>query len=188
MAKNLITRAEYKAYAGLTSPNHDQEIDLLIPKVSALVKTYCKRTFNDWLDDPKLDYFNGGTVSLILEETPIQQILEVAYSQDYGRTYLPLTEFVDWVEDSGYIVSVNPNGFSKALRGYRVSYLAGYEQVPEDLKLAVMDLITYYRKNDMAVHSSKAPGTNSVQIEYVTTSSFPSHIRRVLDFYRADYA
>lgn len=188
MAKNLITRAEYKAYAGLTSPNHDQEIDQLIPKVSELVKTYCKRTFVDWLDDPKLEYFNGGYQTLLLEETPVVQILEVAYSQDYGQTYTPLTEFQAWVLDQNYIVSVNPAGFARQLRGYRVSYLAGYEQLPEDLKLAILDLITYYRKNDMAVHSNKAPGTNTVQIEYVTTTSLPSHIRRVLDFYRADYS
>lgn len=188
MAKNLITLAEYKAYAGLTSPNHDAEILQLIPKISELVKTYCKRTFVDWLDDPKLEHFNGGYQTLLLEETPVSQILEVGYSSDYGQTYTPLVEYRDWVLDGNYIVSVNPAGFSRVLRGYRVTYLAGYETVPEDLKLAVLDLVTYYRKNDMAVHSSKAPGTNTVQIEYVTTTSLPAHIRRVLDFYRADYA
>jgi hypothetical protein len=59
--------------------------------------------------------------------------------------------------------------------------------VPADLKLAVLDLVTYYRKNDGAIHSTKAPGTNSVQIEYVSTASLPAHIRRVLDMYVADY-
>lgn len=188
MSKPLVTRQEYKSYANLTSPNHDQEIDQLIPKVSQFVKTYCNRTFVDWVNDPKLEYFNGDSQYLILKESPVIQVVEVAYSGDYGLNYTPIEEFKDWVQDEDYIVSTATGGFKKALRGYRVSYFAGYEKVPEDLKLGIMDLITYYRKNDMAIHSNKAPGTNAVQIEYISTTSLPAHIRRVLDLYRSDYS
>jgi hypothetical protein len=59
--------------------------------------------------------------------------------------------------------------------------------MPEDLKLAVLDLVTYYVKNDMAVHSPKSPGTNTVQIEYITKNTLPAHIARVLDQYTANY-
>ena len=187
MGKNLVTIQEYKAYANLTSPNHDTEINSLIPKVSALVKSYCKRTFVDYIDDPKLQYFNGGTASHILEEGPVRQVLSVEYSSDFGQSYVPIQEYVDWVQDDEYILSVSPSGFARQLRGYRVTYTAGYEQLPEDLKLGVMDLITYYRRNDAAIHSNKAPGTNSVQIEYISSTTLPAHIRRILDLYRADY-
>lgn len=68
-----------------------------------------------------------------------------------------------------------------------MSYTCGYETLPEDLKLAAFDLVTYYRKNDGAIHSPKAPGSNSVQIEYISTASLPAHIRRILDLYVADY-
>jgi hypothetical protein len=94
---------------------------------------------------------------------------------------------VDWVKDGDYIVSINPRGFEPLINGYIVSYTAGYEEVPQDLRLAVLDLVTYYRKNDGAIHSTKAPGTNAVQIEYISTTSLPAHIKRVLDFYVADY-
>lgn len=184
---NLITLQEYKTYAGLTTPNHDAEVNNLIPKVSELVKNYCKRTFNSYVDEDKVETFNGAVASFILEETPVLQVLDVEYSSDFGRTYSSLAEYTDWVEDAGYIVAVNPNGWPRQLRGYRVTYRAGYETLPEDLKLAVMDLVTYYRRNDGAIHSSKAPGTNSVQVEYITTTSLPAHIRRVLDLHRADY-
>lgn len=188
MGKNLVTLQEYKAYAKLTSPNHDAEINSIIPKVSEFVKTYTKRKLVDYLDDPKSEHFNGGTTELILSETPIVAISSVGYSSDYGQNYTDLVEFVDWVEDSGTIVSVNPNGFPKQLRGYKVTYTAGFSPLPEDLKLAVMDMITYYMRNDAAIHSTKAPGTNSVQIEYVSSTGLPSHIRRILDFYREDYS
>jgi hypothetical protein len=188
MGQNLVTRQEYKAYTNITNPNHDQEIDNLIPKVSEFVKTYCKRTFVDFVDENKVETFNGASGILMLKESPVLSVNSVEYSTDYGQTHIELKEYIDWVEDEGYIVSINPSGFPRQLRGYRVMYTAGYEQLPEDLKLGVMDLITYYRKNDMAVHSTKAPGTNAVQIEYITTTGLPAHIRRVLDFYRSDFA
>lgn len=188
MGANLVTLQEYKTYANITNPNTDAEINLLLPGVSELVKTYCKRTFLDFVADPKIEYFNGAASLLILEETPILDVLSVEYSSDYGQTYTPLTEYTDWVEDQGFIVSVNPAGFPRQLRGYKVTYTAGYVTVPTDLKLAILDLIKYYIRNDGAIHSTKAPGTNAVQIEYITTTSLPAHIRRILDLYRADYS
>jgi len=187
MAANLVTISEYKAYASLTNPNHDAEINSLIPKVSALVKTYCNRTFVDYVDEFKEEYFNGDQMMLILQEGPVLAINSVEYSSDFGQNYTELEEFVDWVQDGEYIYSVSSRGFLRQLRGYKVTYNAGYEVLPPDLKLAVLDLITYYRQNDAAVHSTKAPGTNSVQIEYITTTSLPAHIRRILDLYKGDY-
>lgn len=188
MGANLITKAEYKAYKNLNTPNHDAEIDALIPKVSEFVKTYCARSFIDYVDEPKTEYFNGATPAFILKEWPVLAVDSVEYSSDYGQTYAAITEFTDWVHDEGYIVAISPNGFVRQLRGYKVIYKAGYpDGVPADLKLAVMDLLHYYRQNDGAVHSTKAPGTNSVQIEYISTTGLPAHIRRVLDMYRADY-
>ena len=190
MGKNLITKQEYKSYAGITSPTHDAEIDLLIPKVSQLVKTYCRGSLVDNVDDPKLELSSGGFQQIYLREHPVIQVLSVEKSVDYGKTYTELLEFVDWAYDPSElaIVSIIPGGFEPLVNGYRVLYTCGYEAVPDDLKLAVLDLVTYYRKNDGAIHSSKAPGTNSVQIEYVTTTSLPAHIRRVLDQYVMSYA
>jgi hypothetical protein len=187
MAKNLITRAEYKAYANISSTNQDTEIDAIIPKVSQLVKTYCRRTFVDFIDEARTEVFEGGYGSIILKESPVTQVISVQQSTDYGQTYTKLTKFTDWVQSGDYIVSVNPQGFMPYVNGYKISYFAGYETVPEDLKLAVLDLVTYYRKNDGAIHSTKAPGTNAVQIEYISTTSLPAHIKRVLDIYVSDY-
>lgn len=185
---DLITKQEYKTYAGITSINHDAEISLLIPKVSELAKTYCRRGFIDYFDQAKIETFQGDTNKFILKETPVSQIISVERSTNYGQTYTKLTKFTDWVQDEDYILPLNTEQyFPKLINGYRVTYLAGYEDVPEDLKLALLDLVTYYRKNDSAIHSTKAPGTNSVQIEYVSSTSLPAHIRRILDMYVADY-
>lgn len=191
MGLPLVTRAEYKAYVGITSPNSDTVIDALIPKVSALVKNYCRRTFIDYVNDAKVETTSGGYgENLLLEEYPVISVTSVGWSSDYGQSYTDLVEFTDYVVEveKGYIVALSASGeWDKCLNGYQVTYTAGYETLPEDLKLAVMDLVTYYIKNDASVHSPKAPGTNSVQIEYITSSAFPAHIKRVLDLYKASW-
>lgn len=188
MALNLITRQEYKAYAGIKSTNYDVEIDALIPRVSELVKNYCRRTFVDFMDTEKIEVFSGDCDKFILSESPVVSVNLVQFSEDYGQTYNNLEKFKDWVADGDYVIPLNTDEYwAKKIRGYRVIYLAGYDDVPQDVALAVMDLVTYYRQNDAAVHSTKAPGTNSVQIEYISTTSLPAHIKRVLDLYMADY-
>lgn len=192
MGLDLITKAEYKQYEGITNPNSDGEIDSIIPKASQLVKNYCRRTFVDFIDEAKTEFYSGGE-RFYLTEFPVIQIQSVGYSTDYGQTYTDMTEYTDWVLDKNSdsilpIPATFPTKeFPEAINGYKVVYTAGYETIPEDLKLAAMDLVTYYMKNDGAVHSPKAPGSNSVQIEYISTTNLPAHIKRVLDLYVADY-
>lgn len=189
MGANLVTLAEYKAYAGITSTNSDAIINSIIPKVSQMVKTICRRTFVDYVNDNKEEVFSGGWSKLFLKEYPILSIGSVEASVDYGQTYTELVEFTDYVLDleDGAIACINTDEFPKYINGYKVTYTGGYETLPEDLKVAVLDLVTYYLKNDMSVHSPKAPGTNSVQIEYITTANLPAHIRRVLYLYMGSY-
>jgi hypothetical protein len=197
MALNLITLVEYKTYAGIKSTNYDAEIIALIPRVSQFVKNYCGKTFVDYVDQDKVEYFNGGLPKLILAETPVISISSVGYSIDFGQTYTSLVEYKDWILEDNAIRSLNTvavtglinvnRGFPEVIRGYKVTYRAGYDDVPGDVALAIMDMVTYYRKSDMSVHSNKAPGTNSVQIEYISTTNLPAHIKRVLDMYRSDY-
>lgn len=187
MALNLITRQEYKAYAGIKSANEDALIDDLIPRVSQFVKNYCKRTFVDYMDTPKVEIFNGGVPYFILAETPVEAVVSLERSIDYGQTYTPLVQYTDWVLDDYMILPIGSNSFEKLIKGYKLTYTAGYDDVPDDLGLAVMDLVTYYRRNDGMLHNSKNPSSTSVQIEYLTSTTLPAHIRRVLDQYVADF-
>lgn len=188
MASNLVTLAEYKAYAGITSPNLDAEINSLIPKVSALVKNICRRTFVDYVQDAKTEVFNGGYAVYNFKEYPVISVQSVEYSTDYGQNYSELVEFTDYAFDPEEHCLVAISGeFPKAINGYRVTYNAGYETIPEDLKLAILDLITYYIKNEASVHSNKTVGSNNLQIEYISTTNLPTHIKRVLDLHTASF-
>lgn len=188
MALNLTSKSDYKAYAGIKSTNYDTEIDKLLPKVSALVKSYCRKSFVDYWDEPYVETADGGFTNILLKETPVVSIQSLEYSTDYGVTYTTLVANTDYVLRGNEIISTSATGFPYALNGYKITYLAGYEDVPNDVELAVMDLITYYMKNDSSIHNNKTPGGGgSVQIEHIMNAGFPSHIRRVLDLHVADY-
>lgn len=190
MAVNLITKAECKAYLGITSGNRDAEIDLLIPKVSKLVQTYCRRGLTEYASaSVYTQYSDGGVDKIILDETPAINIISVAQSIDYGQTYTNLVQYTDWVlgiDDCIYPVNTDKY-FKPYMRGYKLEYFGGYDPLPEDIKLAVLDLVEYYMKNNTAVHVNRDVTPNVTQIQYVATSNFPAHIKRVLDQYVADY-
>lgn len=191
MANDLITLAEYKAYAGISSTNQDNAIKTLIPQISNLAKQLCRRTFLDYVDDYKVETFRSSVNSrILLHETPILQVASVEFSEDYGKTYSTLTEFTDYVvdqdADSIELIASQYSVINK-VNAFKVTYNAGYEEIPSDLKLALSDLITYYLRNEPAIHSNKAVGANTVQVEYVTNTGLPAHIRRVLDQHTAFY-
>lgn len=189
MATNLITTAEYKAYIGINSTTQDGEINTTIPKVSQLIKSICRRTFVDHIDEAKVEMFTGGS-ALILAETPVVQIQGVEYSSTYGNTWVDLVEYTDWVLDieNQQILPLSTTGeFKRAINGYRVTYTAGFETIPEDLKLAALDLVTYYMKHEGAVQSQVAVTGKNAQVQYISETNLPGHIKRVLDLYVANY-
>lgn len=191
MAQDLITLAEYKTYSGISSTNQDALIAAIIPKVSQLVKSICGRTFLDYVDDFKTETKRSLTNNkFIARETPVLNFSSVEFSEDYGKTYVSLVEFTDYVVDTESdtieIISY-PYAYYSRVNAFLITYNAGYETVPEDLKIAVLDLVQYYLRNDSAVHSSKSANTNTTQIEYISSTNLPAHIKRVLDLYTSSY-
>jgi hypothetical protein len=191
MTQNLITVAEYKSYSGISSTNQDSSIGAVIPKVSELVKSICRRTFVDYVDDFKIETRRNLTNNrFIARETPVLNVSAVEFSEDFGKTYSTLVEYQDYVvdqdNDAVEIIAYPYVDYSR-INAFKFTYNAGYETIPEDLKMAVMDLIQYYLRNDSAVHSTKSISPNTMQIEYVSTTNLPAHIKRVLDLHTASY-
>lgn len=183
---DLITLAEVKAYSNINSTTQDSSISLLIPKVSQMIKNYCGRTFIDYYSSPKVEVVNITTNSIFVQELPLNVVSSLEYSADYGKTYILLTEFIDYVinKQDETLDIITDNVYSFSTNGLRLTYTGGYASTPEDLKLAAMDLVSYYLRSDMAVKSTRTPGSSSTQVEYVMNATLPSHIRRILDTYR----
>lgn len=182
MARSLITLADYKLYAGINSTDFDDKLSSLVSKVSELVKTYCNRLFVDGYDPTselflEITEYTNRDGSYYPNEFPVQELVSVEYSQDNGATYTPVSDCAfDRVKEAIYIPEENRSG----INAFKITYKGGYQNTPDDLKLACLDLVEYYYKGEYTPRKT----TNNNVVEYITTSDLPSHIKRVLDLYR----
>ena len=192
---NLITLADYKDAEGIQSPKDDLRINSLIPSISQLVKTYCGNSIVDFYSSNKIEDFDiyWETFAVQLTESPIVDVVSVQERGSYDEAYTTLTTgaheyYLDTRTDS--IIRTNNSGgrinWKHGVGAVRVTYKAGYASTPEDLKLAVADLITYYLKDE---HKERRTlGGATIQNQSSTTQrnnvTFPDHIKRVLDLYK----
>ena len=192
---NLITLQEYKTAEGITAPKDDARLNVLIPSVSELVKTYCGNSFVDFYSSNKTEEFNidWGTHVVQLTESPVNAIVSVQERDSYSSAYVTLTtgayEYaLDKTTDS--VLRTLGSGYKNWPTGVgavKVVYTAGYSAVPSDLKLAVLDLVTYYLKDEHKQRQTIAGASlqNQGSTSQNNNVSFPDHIKRVLDLYKA---
>ena len=190
---DLITLQEYKTAEGITAPKDDARLNVLIPSVSELVKTYCGNSFIDFFSSNKTETFNidWGTYVVQLTESPVNAIVSVQERESYNSAYTTLTtgayEFsLDTRTDS--VLRTTSAGYKNWPRGVdavKVVYTAGYSSVPSDLKLAVLDLVTYYLKDEHKQRQSIAGASlqNQGSTSQNNNVGFPDHIR-VLDLHK----
>ena len=191
---NLITLQEYKTAEGISAPKDDGRLNVLIPSVSQLVKTYCGNTFVDFFSSNKTEEFNidWGTHVVQLTESPVNAIVSVQERESYSSSYVTLTtgayEYaLDKTTDS--ILRTLGSGYKNwptGVAAVKVVYTAGYSAVPSDLKLAVLDLVTYYLKDEHKQRQTIAGASlqNQGSTSQNNNVSFPDHIKRVLDLYK----
>lgn len=189
---NLITLEDYKDAKGLQNVKDDTRIESLISSVSQLVKTYCGNTIIDFYSSSKTEYFNvdWDTHIVQLTESPVNSVSVVEKRDSVTSSYttVPTTEYyLDQTTDS--ILYVTGSAYKNWPRGagaVRVTYSAGYLNTPSDLKLAVIDLVTYYLKDEYK--ERRTLGGASIQNQGSSTLAdnvgFPDHIKRILDMYK----
>ena len=192
---DLVTLEEYKDAENINTTKDDTRLSALIVSVSQLVKTYCANSIIDFYSTNKTETFNIDWNSHIVQltESPIVEVSLVQERDSYQESYTTLTTtaheyFLDEKTDS--IIRTNSgNTYKNWPRGagaVRVVYKAGYASTPADLKLAVIDLITYYHKDEHKQRRTIAGA--SIQNETSTSQrnnvAFPDHIKRVLDLYK----
>jgi hypothetical protein len=191
---DLITLQDYKTAEGITQPKDDARLNILIPSISQLIKTYCGNSFVDYYSSNKAETFdiNWSTHVVQLTETPVNALVSVQERASYSSSYTTLTtgayEYsLDANTDS--ILRTNSAGYQNWPQGVgsvKITYTAGYSAVPADLKLAVLDLVTYYLKDEHKLRQSIAGASlqnqgSSTQRDNV---GFPDHIKRVLDLHK----
>ena len=154
---DLVTLSDYKDSEGIANPKEDLRLQSLIPSVSQLVKTYCGNSIVDFYSSNKVEDFDiyWDTFAVQLTESPINTVVSVQERSGYDQAYNTLTTtsheyYLDSRTDS--IIRTNQSGgrlnWHHGVGAVKITYTAGYASTPEDLKLAVFDLITYYLRDE----------------------------------------
>lgn len=192
---DFITLDLYKEAQGIVNPKEDFRIAALIPSVSQLIKTYCGNSVIDYYTTEKTEFINvdWDTHVIQLTESPLVSITSVEERTTYNSGYTALTEaafefYVDTSTDSLLRTTGGAayKNWSKGPGSVKVVYNAGYETTPADLQLAVIDLITYYLKDEHKERRVLAGATaqNQSSTSQRNNVAFPDHIKRVLDLYK----
>jgi hypothetical protein len=190
---NLVTVEEYKDAEGITSVKEDLRLTTLVESVSQLVKTYCGNSIVDFWAENKVEEFSidWNTSMIQLTESPIRHIISVEERDNFSSDYTTLTSseyYLDSITDSIFKVSSTgqKQNWKHGPGSVKVTYNAGYEEVPADLKLAVFDLITYYLKDEHKERRTLAGASvqNQASTSQRNNVAFPDHIKRVLDLYK----
>ena len=198
---NLVTLQQYKDFAGLQGVKTDARINVIIPQITQVVKTYCGTSLIDYYSSAKTEYFNIQdtlTTRVMLDEGPVVSVTSVQERDSQADTYITLiTENSDSSGKYEYIIdsttdsiirttSTGTKNFRIGHKAVKVVYTAGYSATPADLKLAVFDLIKYYLKDERKARMQIAGAMveNQVSTSLRNNIGFPDHIKRILDFYK----
>ena len=198
---DLISLDTYKTIENITNVKDDDRIETLITDISKLVKTYCASDLIDKYSTTITEFFDlQYSVEYIqLDEGPVVDNSTLAVYErqsqddDYTRLYRDGTDdkyewYLDTRTDSIYRTSDSGlyRYWPKGVKCVKVEYNAGYESTPKDLELAVVDLVTYYFKDEhkqrrvLGGATLQNQGTSSLN----DNVGFPDHIKRVLDMYK----
>jgi len=198
---DLITLQQYKDFNGLESVKNDARINSIIDNVSQLVKNYCASSIIDYASSAKTEFItikDDLVDTIILEESPLITVTSIQERTSQSDTYVTLiTENSDSSGKYEYVVNSDSDSvtrtsatgtkyWAKGPKSVKVVYTAGYTSTPEDLKLAMFDLVKYYLKDERRERMSISGATveNPLSSSLAGNIGFPDHIKRILDMYK----
>jgi hypothetical protein len=184
---SLITPEELELFLGETIPNSDYK-NMLINHASAVIERYTDRKLK--LQEHTDEVYDGnGSHMLYVKQYPISEVLEVKLWDTFNNVPLYVygenTEFMVCQQEGCIYLRA---GWQKGIRNYRVSYRAGYQDIPFDIKKACADIcaLAYFHKDKIGVRSEQI-GKYSITLDKGTNAmglSLPKEIEGLLIPYR----
>lgn len=188
---DLITLQEYKDYMGLKKPDEDTKIGFLITSISSLIKAYLGYSLVDNYDIALTEYasFDYDTNVYYPKQWPIRDIVEITETDRYSydsTIHVPLTAESDYYLSGDAIIRVpGYGGFGTWPQGpnsVMIRYRAGYDDAPNDIKLAAIELINYYKQEQF--RQSKTIMGSTIINSVSKADEWPPHIKLILDSYK----
>jgi len=159
---------------------NDELLSSMIVRASALVEAYLqRRLLRDTYTGQRLN--GSGSCYLFTPQYPIASVSEI-------KIYSTPIDAEQSDGDGGYFLSnadageiYYPGGFPSGVGNVRISYVAGFSHVPEDIEQAVIELCTlWYEHGEPGVVSESQAG---VSFQYAQ-DAIPEDIKAKLRPYR----
>lgn len=130
----VVTAAEVKTHLNITATKHDTELTSFIARAEAVIGKHC----GPLTQVAKTSRVHGGGTRLVLPVSPASLLVGIT---DPDGTAVDTTDmYLD--EDAGVITY--DSGGSFGARFYDVAYMAGRATCPDDLKMAVLELVRHF--------------------------------------------
>jgi hypothetical protein len=170
----LINLPDIKLYLSISTTDKDSLLNALIAECSAMIESYCNRTFRKTSYSESYDG-NGG-VELFLKQYPITEVTSLAVDD---VAYFS----VDYViyADEGIVKLTDGSVFSKGSRNVEIVYKAGHEIVPHDVQLSCLKLVALAFKETDSDRIGIVSQNFGDQSTSFVTSEFPDDIRKILN-------
>ena len=187
---DILTLKDYKDYMNITSNTRDTEIIKAIGAVNVTIPTYCNRSFVDYYSTDKVEYFDATLSDYFPKEFPIISITSLEYSTTNNGVYdTELDLYTDYIidDENSRIVSIRDQFIYSTIttNSGKLTYKGGYENYPEDLIQAAVHLVEYYMEDAYTPRKSLAGASTDNVIIPDKTARMPTHVRRILEHYRA---
>lgn len=182
----LISLADYKSYKKIVKTDSDEELTSLIESINALVKTYCGHSFIDYYSTPKVETFNikESQHAILLNEWPVRQVQSVQVRTAYNEPYETVDASEYFVDSTIDTIFMHSGYWQSGFGAVKVTYTAGYEDTPADVRVAALDLVHHYFKEEYKERKSIGTASIDTGLSKMGTSKWPPHVMRVLDLYR----
>lgn len=188
---NLITLEDYKLFKGKAKTDDDDKINMIIPAVSSLIKAYVGHGIIDNWDTPLVEEYTlpYDSTLLYLNGYPVREIVSVEELIGGYMGGLDSTIHYPVVFNTGFSFDPGKGVLSRIggnwARRIKVTYKTGYATVPEQIKLAAIELVSYYLNEEWKPTRSMQ-ATTMVGPE-PTVNGMPTHIAKLLDNYKVIY-
>lgn len=177
----LPTLAELKDYIGpgISGSGSDAELKLCLSGATNFARAYTGRLFT--LTSGTTEVHDGdGSCILFPRQAPIVSVQALTVDGE------AIAERTTWDGDGfvvyPYHVALSGHRFGQGIQNVGLTYTHGYADVPDDVRLAVLALATFYFKERTRIgllSTSNDGGSVSFQ-----TLTIPITISQVLDAYR----
>jgi len=157
----LTSLEKVKEFIGITDTSQDTFLGTLLDGVSDAIETDCRRAIALGTYSEKFDIEYDYTEDFLVTNSPIQSVVALT---DNGTLLAETTDYY-W-ESYGYIHRYPEDYyFTTGLRKVEITYVAGYDPIPDDVQLVVQKLVAQiYNTRDTGAFAQERIGDYSYSL------------------------